>query len=77
MAYAEQVGFETIIERGEAAVASLGPDLVYAGFSLGVMPAQKLAMTRPAHVPRCSCTPPSRWSIRRPWPEARRGCRST
>jgi dienelactone hydrolase len=47
MAYAEQVRFETIIERAEAAVAWLGTDLVYAGFSLGVMPAQKLAMTRP------------------------------
>ena len=47
MAYAEQIGFETIIERGETAVASLRTDLVYAGLSMGVMPAQKLAMTRP------------------------------
>jgi dienelactone hydrolase len=45
MAYAQEVGFGTIIERGEA--AAVGTDLVYAGFSLGVMPAQKLAMTRP------------------------------
>jgi dienelactone hydrolase len=47
MAYAEHLGFGTIIERGEAAVGSLPADLVYAGCSLGVMPAQKLAMTRP------------------------------
>ena len=47
MAYAEQIGFGAIIERGEAAAAALGTDLVYAGFSLGVMPAQKLAQTRP------------------------------
>jgi dienelactone hydrolase len=47
MAYAERIGFGAIIERGEAAVAALGSDLVYAGFSLGVMPAEKLAMTRP------------------------------
>jgi dienelactone hydrolase len=47
MAYTERIGFETIIERGETAVASLRTDLVYAGLSMGVMPAQKLAMTRP------------------------------
>jgi dienelactone hydrolase len=46
MAYAEEIGFGAIIERGEAAAASRGTDLVYAGFSLGVMPAQKLAQTR-------------------------------
>jgi dienelactone hydrolase len=48
MAYAEQVGFpDAIIERGERAANELRPDLVYAGFSLGVVPAQKLAQTRP------------------------------
>ena len=45
--YARQVGFDTILERGRAAAASLPPELVYAGLSLGVMPAQKLAQTRP------------------------------
>lgn len=44
--YAQQVGFETIIERGERAAADLPSELVYAGFSLGVLPAQKLAQTR-------------------------------
>jgi dienelactone hydrolase len=45
--HAQQVGFGTIIERGEQAAADLPSELVYAGFSLGVMPAQKLAQTRP------------------------------
>ena len=45
--YARKVGFETILDRGVAEAESLRTDLVYAGFSLGVMPAQKLAQTRP------------------------------
>ncbi len=45
--YAKQVGFDTILERGRAAAEGLPGDLVYAGFSLGVMPAQLLAQTRP------------------------------
>ena len=44
--YAKQVGFETILERGRAAADALPTELVYAGFSLGVMPAQLLAQTR-------------------------------
>jgi len=48
MAYAEQIGFpDTVIERGVTAVEELPTELVYAGFSLGVLPAQKLAQTRP------------------------------
>ena len=48
MAYAGQLGFPgTIIERGGAAVDGLPDGLVYAGFSLGVLPAQMLAQTRP------------------------------
>ena len=46
LAYAEDVGFGTILERGERAAGGLPTGLVYAGFSLGVMPAQKLAQTR-------------------------------
>jgi dienelactone hydrolase len=47
MAYAEQIGFpDAIIERGESAANELPAELVYAGFSLGVVPAQKLAQTR-------------------------------
>jgi dienelactone hydrolase len=44
--YAKQVGFDTIMERGRLAADSLPDGLVYAGFSLGVMPAQMLAQTR-------------------------------
>jgi dienelactone hydrolase len=48
MGYAEKIGFpEEVINRGAAAVDGLPAGLVYAGFSLGVLPAQKLAQTRP------------------------------
>jgi dienelactone hydrolase len=43
----EVVGFDEIIARGEAAVTGLPGGLVYAGFSLGVLPAQRLAQKRP------------------------------
>jgi dienelactone hydrolase len=46
VAYASQTGFDTLVERGVAAADGLGDALVYAGFSLGVMPAQRLAQTR-------------------------------
>ncbi len=47
MAYAEQIGFpEIVIERGIRAANELPAELVYAGFSLGVVPAQKLVQTR-------------------------------
>jgi dienelactone hydrolase len=46
MAYAEQIGFGEIIDRGARAADELPSELVYAGFSLGVVPAQKLAQTR-------------------------------
>lgn len=45
--YARQTGFAAIRERGVAAAQELGDALVYAGFSLGAMPAQQLAQTRP------------------------------
>jgi dienelactone hydrolase len=47
LAFAEEVGFEQLVERGVAAAEGLPDRMVYAGFSLGVMPAQKLAQTRP------------------------------
>ncbi len=46
LAYAGQAGFGTIIERGQAAAGKLPAEIVYAGFSLGVLPAQMLAQTR-------------------------------
>jgi dienelactone hydrolase len=47
LGYAEQVGFPAILDRGHAAADRLPTDLVYVGMSLGVMPAQMLAQTRP------------------------------
>ena len=47
MAFVEALGFGTILERGHDAVAGLPAEVVYAGFSLGVLPAQLLAQTRP------------------------------
>ncbi|QDN81663.1 dienelactone hydrolase [Streptomyces sp. S1A1-7] len=45
-AHAQGIGFGTLVERGRAAAAELPAELVYAGFSLGVLPAQYLAQTR-------------------------------
>jgi dienelactone hydrolase len=47
LAYATQVGFEQLVDRGVREADSLPAELVYAGFSLGVVSAQKLAQTRP------------------------------
>ena len=46
VAHAEKIGFGEVIERGVRAVDGLATDLVYAGFSLGVLPAQQLAQVR-------------------------------
>src|SRR6266545_3324620 len=43
----EQVGVYAIIERGAASAQDLPAEIVYAGFSLGALPAQMLAQTRP------------------------------
>jgi dienelactone hydrolase len=47
MAFAREAGFGKLAGRGVAAAEKLRPDLVYAGFSFGVMAAQQLAQTRP------------------------------
>ncbi|MGV9327368.1 dienelactone hydrolase family protein [Streptosporangium sandarakinum] len=47
VAHAQKVGFDVLTERGRAAAEGLPGELVYAGFSLGVLPAQSLAQTRP------------------------------
>jgi dienelactone hydrolase len=68
--YAEQVGFDTIIERGRLAADSLPNEIVYAGFSLGVLPAQMLAQTRPGTKGALlfhSCVSTSEFG--RPWPQ--------
>lgn len=48
--HAREIGFETVIARAEKAAEGLPAELVYAGLSLGVLPAQKLAQTRPGAV---------------------------
>jgi dienelactone hydrolase len=47
MSFVGELGFGEIIARGERAAEGLPAELVYAGFSLGVVSAQKLAQTRP------------------------------
>lgn len=46
LSYAEQVGFEEIIDRGRRAADGTPAQMVYIGLSLGVLPAQLLAQTR-------------------------------
>ena len=70
VAYAGEVGFGEIIGRGERAAEALATELVYAGFSLGVVPAQKLAQTRPGARGALffySCIPTSEFGTS--WPE--------
>lgn len=43
----ETGGFGEVMGKGARAVGGLPAEVVYAGFSLGVVPAQKLAQTRP------------------------------
>ena len=67
--YAEEVGFNTIIERGRLAADSLPNGIVYAGFSLGVLPVQMLAQIRPGAKGALlfhSCVPTSEFGG--PWP---------
>jgi dienelactone hydrolase len=47
MAFAREAGFGALAERGLAAAEGIGPEVVYGGFSMGVMVAQQLAQTRP------------------------------
>ena len=47
LGYAGRVGFGAVTDRGVRAVEELPAEVVYSGFSLGVVPAQKLAQTRP------------------------------
>jgi dienelactone hydrolase len=62
LAYAREVGFGAIQERGRLTADPLPSELVYAGISLGVMSAQLLAQTRPGAKGALlleSCLPPS------------------
>jgi len=67
--YASEVGFGTVTERGLHTVDALPEGIVYAGFSLGVMPAQMLAQTRPGAKGALffhSCVPTAEFET--PWP---------
>lgn len=46
MSFVGELGFDEVMARGARAVEELPAELVYAGFSLGVVPAQMLAQTR-------------------------------
>jgi hypothetical protein len=46
VAHAGEIGFGEVIARGVRAADDLPAEIVYAGFSLGAVPAQKLAQTR-------------------------------
>jgi dienelactone hydrolase len=68
--YAQEVGFDTIIDRGVREAEDLPESMVYAGFSLGVLPAQKLAMTRAGTrgaLLFCACVSPEEFGA--PWPQ--------
>ena len=55
MAHVEHLGFGRLIEAGTSIAESLPVELVYIGFSLGVVVAQKLAQTRPGALGAVFC----------------------
>ena len=69
LGYARETGFDTVVERSVRAADALPTGLVYAGFSLGVLPAQQLAQNRPGARGALlleSCVPPAEFGG--PWP---------
>jgi|SRR6185437_11787440 len=70
IAFAREQGFGELAGRGVAAAEQIGPDVVYAGFSFGVIPAQQLAQTRTGArgaLLMYSCLPVSEFGTG--WPE--------
>ena len=45
--YLSEIGMDTVVEQSVAIAERFPPEMVYFGFSLGVMAAQRLAQTRP------------------------------
>ena len=76
LAHVEELGGPpAIVERGRAAVASLPGEVDYVGFSLGVLPAQAFAQTRPGARGAALCysaMPLGQWGDNWPatWPES-------
>lgn len=72
LAHIGEIGFDAVSERGVRLADELPAELVYAGFSFGVLPAQKLAQTRPGARGALlfySCLPISgEWAFG-PWPD--------
>lgn len=69
MAHVSELGFGQVIERGRLAAEALPTELFYVGFSLGVLPAQMLAQTRPGArgaVLAYSCVAAGEFG---PWPD--------
>lgn len=70
MAFAREAGFDALTELGVAAAEGISSEVVYAGFSFGVMTAQQLAQTRPGArgaLLMYSCLPVSEFG--EAWPE--------
>lgn len=68
MAHIEDAGFEDLVEQGVLAAGAYPAEVFYAGFSFGVVPAQKLAQTRAGARGALlfySCVPTSFFG---PWP---------
>ncbi|MET4157089.1 dienelactone hydrolase family protein [Agromyces sp. PvR057] len=68
VAYAKETGWDEIMARGRRAAEALPNELVYSGFSLGVVPAQMLAQTRAGATGALffySCLPPEEFGE---WP---------
>lgn len=72
LAYIGETGFDDMRERGVRFADELPSGIVYAGFSFGVLPAQKLAQTRPGARGALlfySCLPISGTWAFGPWPD--------
>lgn len=70
MAHVGEIGFGTVLERGVEAADGIDGPVVFAGMSLGVVPAQMLAQTRQSARGALllhSCVPVSEFS--ETWPE--------
>ena len=70
MSFVQERGFDELIAHGVRAAEGLPAELVYAGFSLGVLPAQMLAQTRAGARGALlfySCVPVSEFSSE--WPK--------
>jgi dienelactone hydrolase len=72
LTYIGETGFDDMRERGVRLADKLPAGIVYAGFSFGVLPAQKLAQTRPGARGALlfySCLPISGTWAFGPWPD--------